>query len=70
VKWTICIDNEAYEASLAARKLYEILDDDKSDRLGFIRVIDESGGDYLYPKTMFEPIEISRLLESRLLLAA
>ena len=58
MKWTVCIDNKGYEASLKIRKLYEMLDDEKASTLGFLRVIDESGEDYLYPKAMFSPITI------------
>lgn len=49
----ICIDNEGYEASLDLRKIYEATSDRKSANQGFLRIIDESGEDYLYPETMF-----------------
>jgi len=66
MKWAVCIDNKDYEASLETRKLYELLADEKAAKLGLIRVIDESGEDYLYPETMFEPITILQSLEKRL----
>lgn len=51
--FAICIKNEDYEASLELRKLYEVLPDPKSEQLGMVRVMDESGEDYLYPQAFF-----------------
>ena len=56
MKWTVCIKNSGYEASLEARKLYNVLEDPKAQAIGMIRVIDESGESYLYPAEMFAPI--------------
>jgi hypothetical protein len=69
MKWTICIKNTGYEASLEARKLYNVEDDEKAQALGMIRVVDESGEGYLYPATMFAPIAIQNSLEGQLLAA-
>ena len=69
MKWTICIKNAGYEASLEARKLYNVEDDPKAQKLGMIRVVDESGESYLYPTEMFAPIAIQNTLEGRLLAA-
>ena len=49
----ICIDNEGYEASLELRKIYEATSDLKSANQGLLRIVDESGKDYLYPESMF-----------------
>jgi hypothetical protein len=49
----ICLDNSGYEVSLELRKIYVALSDAKAERLGQLRVIDESGEDYLYPKRRF-----------------
>lgn len=49
----VCISNEDYPASLETRKLYVAIPDADAERLGLIRVIDESGEDYLYPKRRF-----------------
>jgi hypothetical protein len=54
----ICLDNSGYEASLERRKIYEAVADLASAKQGLIRVIDESGEDYLYPDSMF--VEASR----------
>lgn len=49
----ICVDNSGYEASLERRKIYESIPDAASQKRGLVRVIDESGEDYLYPEAMF-----------------
>ena len=48
-KFLLCIDNEGYEASLEMRKLYENISDKEAERHNQVRIIDESGEDYLYP---------------------
>jgi hypothetical protein len=49
----ICIENSDYPASLERRKIYEALPDPDAEELGQVRIIDESGGDYLFPATCF-----------------
>lgn len=49
----ICLDNSGYEASLERRKIYVAIPDVRAERLGHIRIIDESGEDYLYPQKLF-----------------
>jgi hypothetical protein len=51
--------NRGYSASLECRKIYVALADAAADRAGFVRVIDESGEDYLYPKGFFAEIRLS-----------
>lgn len=46
----ICVDNQDYEASLETRKLYQVLTDKEAEKNHQVRVIDESGEDYLYPE--------------------
>ena len=69
MKWIICVSNVGFEASLEPRKLYNQLPDLGAEARGMVRVIDESGEDYLFSATMFSPIAISPPLE-RILLAA
>ena len=69
MKWTVCIKNSGYEASLEARKLNNVLEDPKAQAVGMIRVIDESGESYLYSAEMFAPIAIQNVLEGQLLAA-
>jgi len=56
--YVLCVRNEKYPASLEARKIYERVLDPQAEAHGQIRVIDESGEDYLYPQELFIPIEI------------
>src|SRR6188472_1919186 len=49
----ICISNRGYPASLEFRKVYDALPDDDAAAAGFLRVVDESGEDYLFPGTLF-----------------
>lgn len=58
-KFVICIDDSNYPVSLVARKLYESIPDEKSENTGFIRVIDETGDDYLYPVELFTEVHLS-----------
>lgn len=51
--FAVCIKNSGYLASLELRKLYEVLADPEAEKDDMIRVIDESGEDYLYPSDMF-----------------
>jgi len=52
-RFAVCIRNTGYLASLELRKLYEVVDDPDAEQDGMIRVIDESGEDYLFPLSMF-----------------
>ncbi len=56
--YVLCVSNEKYPASLEARKIYQWVPDPQAEAHGQIRVIDESGEDYLYPQEFFLPIEI------------
>ncbi|MGL4501767.1 MAG: hypothetical protein ACRCU2_22045 [Planktothrix sp.] len=62
-EFVVCIKNTDYEASLEVRKIYQVLPDSKANSHQMIRVIDESGEDYLYPKAYFMPIELSAPLQ-------
>lgn len=68
--FAICICNESYEVSLEKRKLYEVLDDSDAARHRQIRVIDESGEDYLYPQDYFIKIALPKAIERALADAA
>jgi hypothetical protein len=65
-KFALCIDNSGYEASLITKKVYEILPDARAAADDLIRIIDESGEDYLYHKSHFIlvgfPQEVERAL--------
>ena len=70
IKFGVCIKNEDYPASLELHKIYRILPDDDAPVDGDVRVIDESGEDYLYPAEWFVPIELPQSVEKSLLQAA
>ena len=57
-KYAICTVNTGYEASLELRKLYQVVPDESAVRYEQIRIIDESGEDYLYPLAYFEPLDL------------
>ena len=67
-RFAICIDNTGYEASLIPRKLYEVLPDELAARDDFLRVIDESGEDYLFHRSHFLlvelPVEVEEILST------
>lgn len=64
--FVVCIDNGGYEVSLERRKLYEVISDERADALAMIRIVDESGDDYLYPANLFEPVPLPQSLEEKL----
>jgi hypothetical protein len=66
----ICIDNKGYKASLEKRKIYVALSDATAHKHGQVRVIDESGEDYLFPKSLFLPITVPTSLRKAILKAA
>ena len=53
-----CIDNKAYAASLELRRIYIALPDPEAESHGLLRVIDESGEDYLYPRALFRSLAL------------
>lgn len=57
--YAVCVENRGYEASLEVRKLYPMLADAEGEAEGMVRVVDESGEDYLYPAQMFERVALS-----------
>jgi hypothetical protein len=65
----VCVDNEGYPASLEKRKIYVALPDAAAEKHGLLRVVDESGEDYLYPKKSFRSIALP-LAVKRAVLAA
>lgn len=68
-RFVICIRNEDCE-DLEPRKVYQVLPDEAAAEDDYIRVIDESGEDYLYPADYFVPIELPQAAEKALLSAA
>ena len=65
-KFMLCIDDGGYPESLEPRKFYEVIEDTKAAAEGMIRVIDESGEDYLYPQSCFVEVPLSHRIEGQL----
>ena len=61
--YVVCVENSGYPASLELRKIYLRLSDPKAEEDGFIRVVDESGEDYLYPSRFFAEISVPTAAE-------
>jgi hypothetical protein len=61
--FVVCLCNEGYLASLEPRKIYRRLRDSKIEADGDMRVIDESGEDYIYPARFFEPIDLPQTVQ-------
>jgi hypothetical protein len=62
-KFVVCIENKTYPASLEFGKIYRVLEDEKAARHQMLRVIDESGEDYLYPEKFFVDIKLPQIAE-------
>jgi hypothetical protein len=67
IKFAVCIENSAYPASLELHKIYRVLPDKDAAEEGDLRVVDESGEDYLYPAEWFSAIDLPRRLRTSLL---
>jgi hypothetical protein len=68
-QYALCINNEGYEASLIPRKIYEIIPDERAEEDDFVRIIDESGEDYLYHTRHFVFLQLPLEVEQALLAA-
>jgi hypothetical protein len=66
----VCVRNDGYEASLERNKIYAVLPDEEAEREGDLRVVDESGEDYLFAADRFVAIEVPAAVRASLLLSA
>jgi hypothetical protein len=66
----LCLRNKGYEVSLERRKIYQVIPDRDAAAHGQLRVIDESGEDYLYPATLFALIKLPAKVRRSVLAAA
>lgn len=57
-RFVLCVRNGTYKASLQPRKVYRVVEDSKAEARQLLRVIDESGEDYLFPASLFVPIKV------------
>ena len=69
-QFVVCVKNDDYAASLEVRKIYRVIPDDGGAKHQLVRVVDESGEDYLYPVDYFVPIELPESIVKVLALAA
>lgn len=69
-QFVVCVKNEGYAASLELRKIYQVVVDSRAEEHELIRVIDESGEDYLYPVEYFAAIELPQAVEEVFALAS
>jgi hypothetical protein len=67
--FVVCVDNDGYPAALETRKIYVVLRDALAEKRGLLRVIDESGEDYLYPAVLFREIALPDLVKKAVLAA-
>ena len=68
-RFVVCVKNKGYEVSLERRKIYVSIEDEDAQARNLIRVIDESGEDYLFPARMFIPIELPQPIRRAVLTA-
>lgn len=61
--FVVCVSNKGYAASLELRKIYQVLPDKVGSKHKQIRVVDESGEDYLYPEENFVPLRLPQAVE-------
>jgi hypothetical protein len=65
-RFVVCLVNRGYAASLVVRRLYPVLPDALAEKHDMLRITDESGEDYLYPKKMFATVALAPTVEKRL----
>jgi hypothetical protein len=66
--FALCIENKDCE-DLEKRKIYQVLPDEEAEKEGYLRIIDESGEDYLYPQSYFVLVELPREAQEALRVA-
>ena len=64
--FAICIENGEYAGTLELRKVYEVLEDESAAKRNYMRIIDESGDDYLYPARWFVSVAVPESVEQLL----
>ncbi|HXG84537.1 MAG TPA: hypothetical protein VNI84_10965 [Pyrinomonadaceae bacterium] len=70
LRFAVCVDNKGYPASLERHKIYRVLPDEDAVKDGDLRIIDESGEDYLYSANRFVFVKLPQIVETSLLMAA
>ena len=65
-QYVLCLSNRGYSASLVVRRVYESRPDAEAAKRGLLRVVDESGEDYLFPEGLFAALELPHAIRQRL----
>jgi hypothetical protein len=68
-KLVVCVENDGYAVPLEKRKIYVALRDAAAEKHSMLRIVDESGQDYLYPKAFFRPIALPQAVKRAVLAA-
>ena len=68
IKFAVCITDS--EPDLDMREIYQVVPDEPAEKEGHLRIVDESGDDYLYPTNYFVLVEVPKEAEQALLLAS
>jgi hypothetical protein len=66
-RFALCVDNTDYEASLIRGKVYRNLQDPRAAKDDFVRILDESGEDYLFHKNHFVFVDFPKAIQKKLL---
>jgi len=69
-QFVVCVSNEGHPASPEKRKIYVAMRDATAEKLGLLRIVDECGEDYLYPKNFFRTIALPQSVKRAVLAAA
>jgi len=67
--YAVCIANRGYRVSLVVRRLYPVIPDKDAEQRGLVRIVDESGDDYLYPKKLFAAVDLPSTLAKKFAVA-
>ena len=70
IRYVICVDSEGYPASLELRRVYRVIPDTSASQHRLLRIVDESGEDYLYPEDYFVAIDLPAAAEKAFTAAA
>ena len=62
-KYVMCVTNVGYLVSLTLHKVYKVIPDEKGEKHSMIRIVDDSGEDYLFPAGRFVPVQIPEVAE-------
>jgi hypothetical protein len=69
-KFVLCIDDSDYKASLILGKVYPVIPDPKAAKDDLVRIVDESGEDYLYDKSHFVFVDFTSAVRKKILALA